>query len=106
MVTEAGGDYVLHTDTPEFSAAVAMPHAQPGILPPYQERPQTYPLELKLAFDPKTASGLFFPLLMAMPDGKMTPARQLAALNDRIAEMCEKTQDYYANFFDTRLPSD
>src|SRR5258708_12471062 len=105
-VTQAGGYYVLHTDDPEFSAAVAMPHAQPGILPPYQERPQTYPVELKLSFHPKTDAGLFFPLLMVLGDGKVSPARQLAALNDRVVELCQKTQYYYAHFFDTRLTSE
>lgn len=100
------GYYVLHTDNPEFSAAVAMPRAQPGILPPYQERPQTYPLELKLAFDPRTDSDLFFPLLMTLADKKTAPAHQLADLNNRIAGMCGKTQDYYAHFFDTRLTSE
>ncbi len=105
-VTQAGGYYVLHTDDPEFSAAVAMPHALPGILPPYQERPQTYPVELKLSFHPKTDAGLFFPLLMVLGDGKVPPARQLAALNDRVVELCQKTQDYYARFFDTRLTSE
>jgi glycogen debranching enzyme len=105
-VSQAGGYYILHTDNPDFSAAVAMPRAQPGILPPYQERPQTYPLELKLAFDPKTDSDLFFPLLMTLADKKSAPARQLAVLNDRVAEMCGKAQDYYAHFFDTRLTSD
>jgi len=101
-----GGYYVLHTDDPEFSAAVAMPHALPGILPPYQERPQTYPVELKLSFHPKTDAGVFFPLLMVLGDGKVPPARQLAALNDRVVELCQKTQDYYAHFFDTRLTSE
>jgi hypothetical protein len=105
-VSQDGGYYVLHTDNPDFSAAVAMPRAQPGILPPYQERPQTYPVELKLSFDPKTDSGLFFPLLMALGDKTVAPARQLAALNDRVAEMCGKSQDYYAHFFDTRVTAD
>src|SRR5260370_28274811 len=86
-VTQAGGYYVVHNDDPEFSAAVAMPHAQPGILPPYQERPHTYPLELKLSFHPKTDAGIFFPLLMTLVYQKATPSRQLAALNDRVAEM-------------------
>src|SRR5581483_7698162 len=40
------GVYVLHTDNPEFSGLVAMPHSKSGILVPYQEHPQKYPLEL------------------------------------------------------------
>jgi len=101
-VGQDGGYYILHTDNPDFSAAVALPRAQPGILPPYQERPQTYPLELKLSFDPKTDSDLFFPLLMTLADKKVA----LTDLNNRVAEMCGKTQDYYAHFFDTRLTID
>jgi glycogen debranching enzyme len=105
-VSQGGGYYVLHTDNPDFFGAVAMPRAQPGIVAPYQERPQTYPLELKLSFDPKTDSGLSFPLLMVLGDRKVAPARQLADLNNRVSGICEKTQDYYAHFFDTRLTSD
>jgi hypothetical protein len=105
-VSQAGGYYVLHTDNPDLSAAIAMPRAQPGILPPYQERPQTYPLELKLSFDPKTDSGLFFPLLITLADSKVVPARQLDDLNNRAIEICKKTEDYYAHFFDKRLTSE
>src|SRR5580704_9674467 len=35
-----GGFYVLHSDYPGFAAAVTIPGARPGILAPYQERPQ------------------------------------------------------------------
>ncbi len=100
-----GGYYVLHTDNPDFSAAVAMPRAEPGILPPYQERPRTYPTELKLAFDPKRDSGLFFPLIFALGDRKSTLAR-LSALNNSIPDLYRKTRDYYTHFFDTRLSSE
>ena len=41
------GFYILHTDDPHFSAVVAMPRTRPGILVPYQEHPQTSPLELR-----------------------------------------------------------
>ena len=74
-----GGYYVLHTDNPDFSGAVAMPRAQPGILPPYQERPRTYPTEFKLAFDPKTDSGLFFPLIFTLTDRSPTLVTALCA---------------------------
>ena len=97
-----GGYYILHTDNPDFSGAVAMARTEPGILPPYQERPRTYPTELKLSFDPKTDSDLFFPLIFALGDQKSIPAR-LAALNNSIPELYRKTRDYYAHFFDTRL---
>ncbi len=78
-----------------------MPRAQPGILPPYQERPATYPLEFKLAFDPGADSGLFFPLLISLG-----PASALSELNRGIAALYRETEDYYAHFFDTRLSAE
>ena len=100
-----GAYYVFHTDNPNFSAAIAMPRSEPGILPPYQERPRTYPTELKLAFDPKTDKGFFFPLIFALGDQKSTLQR-LSALNNSIPELYRKARDYYAHFFDTRLSSE
>src|SRR5581483_9686163 len=58
------GVYVLHTDDPNFSAIVGMPNTQPGIMAPYQERPQTYPLQLKLKYEPKRDRGSVYPLLL------------------------------------------
>ncbi len=98
---ESGGYYVLHTDNPDFTAAVGMPRAQPGILAPYQERPSTYPLEFKLAFDPGTDSGLFFPLLITLG-----PAGGLAELNRSLASLYRETEDYYSHLFDTRLSAE
>ena len=97
------GYYVLHTDDPALSGAVAIPGATSGILPPYQERPKTYPLELKLAFDPSKDSELFFPLLMAAGNGTESLAAQLTAVNARIADLYAKTSSYWAHFFDSRL---
>ena len=82
-----------------------MPRTEPGILPPYQERPQTYPTEFKLAFDPKTDSGLFFPLIFALSDQKSNLDR-LTELNKSIPELYAKTRDHYEHFFDTRLSSE
>ena len=59
------GFYVLHSDYPDFAAAVTIPEARPGILAPYQERPQVRPVELKLHIDPARDHGKLFPLLMA-----------------------------------------
>jgi len=61
----SGGFYVLHSDYPDFAAAVTIPGAHPGILAPYQERPQVHPVELKLHIDPARDHGKLFPLLMA-----------------------------------------
>ena len=98
-----GGFYVLHTDNPTFSAAVAMPRAQPGVLPPYQERPKTFPVEFKLDFDPKADSGFYFPLLMTLTGGAERPEDELRSLNLKIPELYRQTENYYAHFFDTRL---
>ena len=82
-----GGFYVLHSDYPDLAGAVTIPGAQPGILAPYQERPQVYPAELKLHIDPARDHGRLFPLLMAAgmtPASARTPAlgATLAALDD------------------------
>ena len=103
---EKGAYYVLHTDNPELSAAIAMPGAKPGILPPYQERPKTYPVELNLAFDPKTDSGRFFPLLMTLTSSPDASPALLAALNSSIPDLYQKNEEYYAHFFDKRLTSE
>ena len=92
----ASGYYVLHTDNDSFTGAIGIPGAVPGIMAPYQERPHTWPLELKLAFDPKTQSHQFFPLLMALGP-KLTERNQSWAADFRA------TQDYYAHFFDRRI---
>ena len=61
-----GGFYVLHSDYPDLAGAVTIPGAEPGILAPYQERPQGHPVELKLHIDPARDRGRLFPLLMAV----------------------------------------
>ena len=64
------GFYILHLDYPDLAGAVTIPTATPGILAPYQERPQVHPLELRLHYDPKRdgtgANAKYFPLLMAV----------------------------------------
>ncbi|MGI9073519.1 MAG: amylo-alpha-1,6-glucosidase [Bryobacteraceae bacterium] len=99
------GVYVLHTDNPQFSAVVAMPHTRPGILVPYQEHPQTYQLELKLSYDPKRDHGSVFPLLMSLATGT-APYPQAADINTAVPPLYSQTQDYYAHFFDHRLTAE
>jgi glycogen debranching enzyme len=96
------GFYILHTDDPKFSAIVAMPRARPGILVPYQEHPQTYPLELTLQYDPARDPGLVFPLILSMLDER-NPSDTAAAINEQIPQLYRRTLDYYAHFFDKRL---
>jgi hypothetical protein len=96
------GYYVLHTDNPDVSAIVAMPRTQPGIMVPYQEHPQTYPLELKLAFDPKKDAGLVFPLILARGGGSDVQEK-IARMNSGLPQAYAATQSYYEHFFDKRL---
>jgi glycogen debranching enzyme len=91
------GYYVLHTDNEHLIAAVAMPRTQPGVMVPYQEHPQTYPLELKLNFDPKKDRGFVFPLIMTL-----TP-EHVAEMAESLPQAYAETQNYYAHFFDHRL---
>ena len=100
--TEENGFYVLHTDNPAFSGIVAMPHARSGIMPPYQEHPQTYPLQFILRFEPNRDTGRVFPLTMALLNGE-NPARQAEAVNADIPRLYRETQSYYSHFFDSRL---
>jgi glycogen debranching enzyme len=60
------GFYVLGGDYPGLLGAITIPTATPGILAPYQERPQVHPLELHLHYDPQRDAGNYFPLLMAV----------------------------------------
>ena len=83
-VAEAGA-YILHTDFPDLAGAVTIPSAQPGILAPYQEKPQTHPLELRLRYDPKTDRGKLYPLLMAV--GQTTETASTPALLNRLREL-------------------
>ncbi|MFL6427254.1 MAG: amylo-alpha-1,6-glucosidase [Acidobacteriaceae bacterium] len=109
-LTELGW-YMLHTDWPELSAAVAMPGTLPGILPPYQERPKFYPTQLILHYDPRTDRGKAYPLLMAM--GRTREAASHASLEAALREqnaqaltLYQQTSDYYTRFFDTRMTVD
>jgi len=64
------GFYILHLDYGDLAGAVTIPTATPGILAPYQERPQVHPLELHLHYDPKRdgtgSQAKYFPLLMSV----------------------------------------
>lgn len=89
---QAHGTYILHTDFDNLAGAVTIPGAQPGVLAPYQEKPQVHPLELKLHYDPKRDAGRSFPLLMAVGQTAETATNaalgsQLTTLNQRLPEL-------------------
>jgi hypothetical protein len=96
------GLYVLHTDDPHFSAVVAMPRTRPGIMVPYQEHPQTYPVELKLSYDPRRDRGSIYPLILGVI-GASAAAEQVSQVAAAVSQLHAQTQDYYAHFFDRRL---
>jgi glycogen debranching enzyme len=94
------GYYVLHADYPDLAGAVTIPGAQPGILAPYQERPQVHPVELRLHIDPARDRGKLFPLLMAVGMNKESASNAalgatLQHLNESIAALHEKHSETY-----------
>ncbi len=88
------GCYILHTDSNSLSGAVTIPGAQPGIMAPYQEKPQTHPVELKLHFDPKRDVNRTFPLLMAV--GQTAATATPAALQAKLADLNASLPQVYA----------
>ena len=89
-----GGFYVLHADYPDLAAAITIPGALPGILAPYQERPQVHPVELKLHIDPARDRDRLFPLLMAV--GTNTEAANTRALGETLEKLNQSIPALYA----------
>jgi glycogen debranching enzyme len=99
------GFYILHLDYGDLAGAVTIPTATPGILAPYQERPQVHPLELHLHYDPKRdGTGLnakYFPLLMSVATTPQTTTaaalrQSLDQLNAGIPEAYKAHAAQYA----------
>ncbi len=96
----AGGFYVLHTDFPNFAGAIGLPGSQPGIMAPYQERPQFHPLELKLHYEPKRDGNRYFPLLMAVGrDAETASNTALEAKIDRLGASLAKVYAEHADAY-------
>ncbi len=94
------GYYVLHADYPDLAGAITIPGAQPGILAPYQERPQVHPVEFHLHIDPARDRGRLFPLLMAAGMNKASATNDtlgatLAQLNTSIESLYKAHADSY-----------
>jgi glycogen debranching enzyme len=92
---DASGFYVLHTDFPNLAGAVAMPATQPGVMAPYQEKPQFHPLELKLHYDQKRDKDRYFPLLMAV--GTTTETASNAVLQAKLERLNAKLPQIYSD---------
>jgi Amylo-alpha-1,6-glucosidase len=101
-----GGFYILHNDDPHFSGVVAMPRTRAGIMVPYQEHPQTYPLELKLSYDPKRDQGSIYPLMLGLIDTNDAAPNKVSEISAALPQIYAQTHDYYAHFFDHRLTID
>ncbi len=100
---KGSGFYILHLNTPEHAAAVAMPGAQPGILPPYQEAPHSWPLQFVLHFDPGKDAGRVYPLLMQFGNSsaattKEAFGRSLADLANEAGAIRSANREYFRNF--------
>jgi len=108
VASPSGGFYVLHLAFPDHAAAIAMPGAHAGILPPYQEQPKLYPSQLVLNFDPARDGNKLFPLLLVTGDtvaDSRTPAlaKKLETLQASIENLYEQNAEYYRSFFSNHL---
>ncbi|MGC1491742.1 MAG: hypothetical protein WA798_10225 [Candidatus Acidiferrum sp.] len=89
------GFYILHLNFPDHAAALAMPEADAGILPPYQERAQYWPLQFVLHFDPARGSGKIFPLLLVI--AATEKEAQKSALGESLAALDVSAQKYFVD---------
>jgi glycogen debranching enzyme len=95
----AGGFYVIHADYPDLAGAITIPGARPGVMTPYQERPQVHPVELKLHIDPAHDRGKLYPLLMAAGTNKA--AADTRALGDTLEKLNQSIAATYAAHADS-----
>ena len=111
QAADGSGFYILHMNFPEHTAALAMPSAEPGIMPPYQERAKYWPLQFVLHFDPKRDAHKLFPLLMVVGNRTVdsTPAalvRKLAVLAGSVDSTYRDTTRHFRALLATRMHLD
>jgi len=104
----SSGFYLLHMAFPDHAAAVAMPTAEHGVLQPYQERAQFYPLQFVLHFDPARDAHTLVPLLVALGNSEATStkealAKQIGAFVASIQPAYEENRAYYANLLASNM---
>jgi glycogen debranching enzyme len=97
------GFYILHLNFPDHAAALAMPQTESGILPPYQERPDSWPTQFVLHFDPHRDTGKIYPLLMTVADTQSaaTPTSletRLEQMEGQASAIFQSNRDYYRTF--------
>lgn len=98
--SNGSGFYILHGNLADHAAVIAMPGAQSGILPPYQERARTWPLQFVLNLDPKKNRNTLFPLLIFVANDEKSASRaaleqNLSAFNASAQSICESNAAYY-----------
>jgi glycogen debranching enzyme len=97
---QMGGYYVLHADYPDLAGAITIPGARPGIMAPYQERPQVHPVELKLHIDPARDHGKLYPLLLAVgTDKEAADARALGVTLEKLNQSVAATYAAHADSY-------
>ena len=101
------GFYILHLTSPDLVAALEMPGATFGILPPYQERAAAWPLQFVLHFDPKTDSGKTYPLLLTWADSAKSATKEalhqsLDRLHAETTASVDTNRDFYRKFLASR----
>jgi len=99
---DGSGFYILHLAFPDQAAALAIPGSQPGILAPYQEHPQSWPLQFVLHFDPKQDAGRVYPLLIAFANSPAAATKEalrqrLMELQNQVGAIRGSNRAYYAN---------
>ena len=97
---DGSGFYLLHLNLPEPVATLALPGAEPGILPPYQERASTWPLQFVLHFDPKRDAGKLYPMMFTVQDSARASAieelrQSLQQLEARVPAIRSQNAGYY-----------
>ncbi len=97
------GFYILHLNFPDHAAALAMPGATSGILPPYQERAAAWPLQFVLHFDPKHDQDKLFPLLMTLGNSPAETTQdaftaRLQSIDQSVPQLYQNNQAYYRAF--------
>jgi glycogen debranching enzyme len=102
--TQGGsGFYAIRNDFADHAAALAIPHAEPGVLSPNQEDEGASPMQFVLHYDPKKDGDTLFPLLMTTAERTADStnaalAARLAALDRAVESACLANQTYYQNF--------
>jgi len=100
---DGSGFYILHENFPDHAAAISMPRAHAGILPPYQELAHAWPLQFVLHVDPSTDANTTFPLLITLANTteqatKSALAKSLLDLDTSAQSLADANALYYRNF--------